>query len=130
MMRFATPALLALSGAGLVAVGGGTLFAPHAFFASNGAVLGTGPSLMSEIRAPGAFLLVSGLVASVAAMRLVIARPVLALVALIYGAFGIGRLVSIVLDGMPSASLVTAAALEVLVAATALALLLRIRKVA
>jgi len=120
MTRFLIPLFLVLSGAGLVAVGIGTLFTPHAFFASSGAILGTGASLMSEIRAPGGLLLASGIVALVAAVRGAMADAALMLVALIYGAFGAGRLVSMAIDGMPSAALNMAAALELLVTGVAL----------
>lgn len=47
MKRLAIPTLLVLSGIVLVYVGAGALVFPHAFFESNGASLGTAPSLMS-----------------------------------------------------------------------------------
>jgi len=55
---------IALGVAGITALGIGTVIvaAPHAFYASYGIALGPDPSLLSELRAPGAGLAAFGAV--------------------------------------------------------------------
>lgn len=117
-------ALLVVSGALLIVIGGAVLFEPHAFFASNGASLDGAPSLMSEVRAPGGLLLVSGVFVLWGGLRTSASWLGLLLSALVYGTYGVSRLVSIALDGMPSPSLLAAAGVELLLGLLALVVLL------
>jgi hypothetical protein len=55
-MKPLTSIFLTVSGLLLLAIGSTILFVPHAFYASDGIVLGNNPSLLSEIRAPGGLL--------------------------------------------------------------------------
>ncbi len=127
MMRLAIHAFLALSGVILLYVGCSTLVTPHAFFAASGAALGSEPSLMSEVRAPGGMLLVSGVIVALGAFRRDMAGLALGLTALIYATFGVSRLVSVALDGMPSEALVLALAIELGVGALAMAAFIHVR---
>ena len=89
----------------LLAIGGTILLIPHTFYASDGIMLGNNPSLLSEIRAPGGLLASSGLLILLGAFRSNLRSLSITLTALVYGAFGLSRLVGFALDGMPSSSL-------------------------
>ncbi|MEM6453058.1 MAG: DUF4345 domain-containing protein [Cyanobacteria bacterium P01_D01_bin.105] len=120
-----TAIFLFLSGLLLLAVGSAILLIPHVFYANDGILLGSDPSLLSEIRASG------GLLASGAVLILIGAvRPALRLLAmtisiLIYGSFGLSRLLGLAIDGMPSSSLLMATGVELTVAFIGLILLYR-----
>ncbi len=107
--------LLVVSGALLFVIGAAVLFSPRAFFAANGVTLGYDPSLLSEIRAPGGLLVGCAIVMLLGAFRSSITRQALFLAAMVYGSYGFSRLVGMAIDGMPSASLVGATAMELIV---------------
>lgn len=103
---------LACSGIVAIAVGGAALFAPVAFFASNGIDLGASVSLRSEVRAAGGMNLAVGVLIFVGA-RLERMRRVSAwFAATFYLAYAASRLLGLALDGVPSESLVVAGAVE------------------
>ncbi|MEM8640615.1 MAG: DUF4345 domain-containing protein [Cyanobacteria bacterium P01_G01_bin.54] len=120
MKRTITILFLALAGLLLLAIGGTILFVPHTFYASDGILLGNDPSLLSEIRAPGGLLAGSGLVILMGTFRLEQRSLAVTLTFLVYGMFGLSRLVSLALDGLPSNNLVMAMVIELGVAAIAL----------
>ncbi|MDZ8117446.1 DUF4345 domain-containing protein [Pontiella agarivorans] len=106
------PGYLILSGVMLLFIGCSILAVPDSFFAGNGIALGEDPSLRSEIRAPGAMLAGAALVILTGVFR-PSHRPVgLLLCVLVFGAFGIARLISMMLDGIPSQGIIIAAAIE------------------
>ncbi|HAE93298.1 DUF4345 domain-containing protein [Hyphomonas atlantica] len=123
-----TRILLAVSGTTGLAIGLAVLFQPHAFLASSGISLGTDASLLSEIRAPGGLLLLCSLVALGGAIRHNLMQTGLVFSALIYSTYGLSRLVSIVLDGMPSHSLQLATFIELAIGALSLFALLQHKK--
>ncbi|MEO0380767.1 MAG: DUF4345 domain-containing protein [Pseudomonadota bacterium] len=109
----------ALGLAGITSFGIGVfiLTAPHAFYASYGITLGSDASLLSELRAPGA-----GLAAFGGVMLAGIVRPALASAAVVsalsvFLAFPLGRVVGLIIDGAPSAGILGALVLEVIIAA-------------
>lgn len=113
---------IAIGVAGITAlgIGGFILSAPHLFYASYGIVLEHTDQL-SELRATASgltmlgFLMLGGLVREGL-------RPVSVATALtVFLGYPAGRLVSIALDGVPSAGILTAMGLELLVAALVLA---------
>lgn len=113
---------IALGLAGLTSLGIGAviLIAPHAFYASYGIPLGPDPSLLSELRAPGA-----GLAAFGAVMLAGMVRPALRQVAVvaaltIFFAFPAGRVMGLVADGLPSNGILGALVLELAIAALCL----------
>ena len=114
---------LTLAGLLLLAIGGAILLAPHAFHASNGIELGNNPTLLSEIRAPGGMLAATAVLALISVFRLSLRAFTTPLLVLVYGSFGLARLVSMVQDGMPADSIVGATVLELIVAAVGVALL-------
>jgi hypothetical protein len=115
MKRTGTRILLVISGLILVVVGTGVLFLPHGFYESNGTILGSEPSLLSEIRASGGLLFGCGIVVLIAAFRSSIRRQALALSALVFLAYGVARLAGMAIDGMPSTSLIVSTGIELLV---------------
>ena len=123
MKHIFSRAILAVSGAILIGIGGAVLFDPMSFAVSNGIVLENNPSLMSEVRAPGGLLLISGAIILMGAIRQQIMRIALALAALIYGTYGLSRLISMMFDGLPSTTLTQAAFLELALGAISLATL-------
>ena len=125
-MNHLTSCFLGFAALLLLAIGGTILLVPHAFYASDGIVLGNDPSLLSEIRAPGGLLAIGGLLVLTGAFRQNLRPIALMLTVLIYGSFGLSRLVSLSLDGMPSNSLLIATAIELVVAAIGLGILFRL----
>jgi len=123
MRQFLFRALAAIAGVILFGIGTALLFAPMSFAASNGIVLGSNPSLLSEVRAPGGMLLISGVIILLGAIRQHMLRLSLSLAALIYGSYGLSRIWSMMSDGMPSAPLTQAAMLELILGALSLAAL-------
>lgn len=118
---------LVISGLLLLVIGAAILLAPHAFHGSNGIALGDNPNLLSEIRAPGGLLAASGIIILIGGIRPLLRSQALQLTTLVYGSFGVARLMSIAMDGMPSDSIVGATVLEFVVASIGLALLLQTR---
>ena len=121
MKRLVPRAVLAIAGLLLLVVGASVLFNPVEFAATNGIVLPMIPSLLSEVRAPGGLLFVSGILAFVGVVQARSTQSGLALVALIYCSYGAARLLGVLLDGMPSAALVNALFIELSVGVACLA---------
>ena len=122
--RFAL-VFLSLSGLLLLAIGGAILLAPHAFHATNGIALGDDPSLLSEIRAPGGLLTASAVLILIGTFRRPQRSLATVLTVLVYGSFGLARLLGLALDGTPSSGLVGSTAIELIVAAIGLLIICR-----
>ena len=120
-----TLVFLSLSGLLLLAIGGAVLLAPHAFHATNGIALGDDPSLLSEIRAPGGLLTAAAVLILIGVFRRTLRSLAMVLTVLVYGSFGLARVLGMVLDGLPSSGLVGATAIELIVAAIGLLVLCR-----
>ena len=127
MKNTTTVIYLVISGLLLLAIGATILAVPHAFHGSNGIALGDNPNLLSEIRAPGGLLAASGVIILIGGFRPLLRSQAVQLTTLVYGSFGLARIVAMALDGMPSSSIVGAAVVEVVVAIVGLALLVRSR---
>jgi len=115
----ATRLFLALSGAIGAVIGLCVLFIPHAFFASNNVTLGVDPNLLSEIRAPGGTLLIAGAITIYGAIRTRFLRIALFIGAVLFSSYGVSRLVSLFLDGIPSSTLIGALMIELVFGAIA-----------
>ena len=122
-----TVTYLVIAGLLLLAIGGSILIAPHAFHGSNGITLGDNPNLLSEIRAPGGLLAGSGIVILTGAFRRQLRSWAVELTALVYGSFGVARLISMALDGVPSSLMMGATLLELIVAFLGFVILWRSR---
>lgn len=101
------------------------MFVPHFFYAANGIALGEDPSLLSEVRASGGLLAGSGLLILLGAVRVSLRGLATTLVVLVYGSFGLSRLLGLTLDGLPSSGVIGAIAIELVVAAIGLVVLYR-----
>lgn len=121
--------LLTVSGVILLLVGTATLLQPHAFFATEGITLGNDPGLLSEIRAPGGLLIGCAIAILLGAFRQSMTQTPLILSAIVYGSFGLSRLLSMGLDGLPSSSLIAAAVVELAIGGLCVVFLLRLKPV-
>ena len=124
MKRILPRVLLSAAGLLLLIIGSSVLFTPVSFATANGFELPTMPSALSEYRAPGGMLLVSGLIMLLGAVQSHLTRFGLMLAGLVYSSYGISRLVGVAMDGMPSVALIQAMAIELLVGSLCLATLL------
>ncbi len=108
---------LTLGAAGLTALGIGLAItlAPHGLYAGYGIDLGTDPTRLSELRAPGANLAALGALILVGALRPGMARLSATLGAVVFLAFAFGRMASIVLDGWPGEGILAAFAIELVI---------------
>ncbi len=107
---------LGISGVTALAIGTLITLAPHAFYASYGITLGQDLNLLNELRAPGAGLAVFGALMLSGVFRAAMAPIALSVALTVYLAFPAGRIVGIVMDGMPSGSVIGALAFEFIIA--------------
>jgi hypothetical protein len=109
--------LLATAGTIAVSFGAALATLPRSMHAANGVQLGDDPSLLSEVRAPGVALLAVGALLLVGAFRRRFTSAATIAGAVVYLAYGSGRLLSVALDGPPSLTLLAAGAFELLLGA-------------
>lgn len=125
-LRF-TRGLLLLSGLVAVAIAATILVAPQAFYASYDIDLGSNVDLVNELKAPAGALLVAGFLMLAGVVRTDLAPVSFGTAAAVYLSYGGSRLVSMLVDGVPNESLVSAAVVEILIGAVCLFGLTRIR---
>ncbi|MEV8632451.1 DUF4345 domain-containing protein [Streptosporangium sp. NPDC051023] len=121
-------AVLLVSGLVAIGIGGAILLAPVAFHEVNGIHL-DGSSLLSETRAPGGALLATGVLITLGAFvpRLTFTAAIAG--ALTYLSYGLSRVLSVAVDGVPASGLVLSAAVEMVIGlACALVLVRHIRQ--
>ena len=104
--------ILIISGLVIIIIGAAILFVPATFFATNGIMLGNDSSLLSEIRAPGGALLASGIFILAGAFVPRLTLTAVLLSALLYLSYGFSRILSMVVDGIPSEGILIAAVVE------------------
>ena len=126
--QFATRTILLLSGLIAVAIAGTILLAPDAFYAGYGIEVGGNATLANELKAPAGALLVAGLLMVAGVLRSSIAVLSLATATAVYLSYGLGRVLSIAVDGMPHSGMVIAAGIELVVGAICLVTLLHARR--
>ena len=107
--------LLIISGLTAISIGASILITPEQLHASYGTELGTNANLLSEIRAPGGALFVLGLMMWAGAYTKRFTFASTAIAAAVYLAYGLSRLVSIGVDGVPGTGLIVATAIELLI---------------
>ena len=109
---------IALGVAGITALGIGAsiLIAPYAFYASYGIVLAPNPSLLSELRAPGAGLAAFGAVMLAGIVKPALRQAAVVAALTIFVAFPAGRVLGLVADGIPSSGILGALILELVIA--------------
>jgi len=106
--------ILIISGLIASGIGAAILFSPVAFYAAYGIELGGNFSLLNEIRAPGGALLASGILIISGAFVDRLAFTAVVVSTLLYLSYGLSRVMSIAIDGMPTEGLVQAAVLEII----------------
>ena len=121
---------LGVSGLTAASIGVAILAAPHSFFASYGITVGNNASLLSELRAPGAGLAAFGVLMLLGIWRTAM-TPMSKVVALIvFLAFPAGRLIGLIVDGLPSGPIIGALVFELAVAALCIVAFCRRSKLA
>ena len=116
----ATRGLLFLSGLLAVGIAATILVAPDLFYASYGIELGSNVNLVNELKAPAGALLVAGFIMLAGVFQRDLAPISFGTAAAIYLSYGGSRLLSMLVDGVPNESLVSAALIEVLIGAVCL----------
>lgn len=119
---------LGLAGLLLVMIGGMVLFNPVEFKLGQGVDLGDDVSILNDVRASGALYLAIGLtlISGIFISRLTYTSTLLAIIG--YLSVGIGRVVSIVLDGMPVDGLFKATIAEFVIALIGLVIFLKYKE--
>ena len=107
--------ILFISGLIASAIGATILFSPGAFYASYGIALGDNVSLLNEIRASGGALLTTGLLIMSGAFVDKLAFTSVVVATLLYLSYGLSRVMSLAIDGMPVEGIVQAAVLEIVI---------------
>ena len=102
---------------GIVAIGIATtiLFAPDAFYAAYGIDLAGNTNLTNELKAPAGVLFVAGLLMLAGVFRAKWTTASLFTATAIYLPYGLSRILSIAVDGVPHDGLVGAAVFEIAV---------------
>ncbi len=115
---------------GWVAVLIGSLIAldPVSVLSSYGLQPELSAGLLSELRAPGGLLLVCGLLILSCALQPSKAKYGLMLSVIVYGGYGSVRLLAILLDGLPAVEIQLAAAIELVLCASAVVTLAKIKR--
>ncbi|MDW3648268.1 MAG: DUF4345 domain-containing protein [Bacteroidia bacterium] len=96
-------------------VGVGLLFFPISFQAQSEIILGDNISLLSDTRASGTVIVFASLLILLGIFRIAWTYISLLVSSLIFLSYGIGRILSLLLDGMPSQGLFVAMILELLI---------------
>lgn len=107
--------ILFISGLIASCIGAAILFMPVTFYAGSGITLGADISLLNDIRAMGAGLLALGslIIAGAFVAKLTFTSAVIS--TLVYLSYGLSRIMSIAIDGMPVDALVQAMVLEIII---------------
>ncbi|WP_281615006.1 DUF4345 domain-containing protein [Flammeovirga sp. SubArs3] len=114
--------LLFLSGIIGLYVGGSLVFFPEWLQVQSGIFLDNNPSHFSETRAPGTAILSASIFILVAVFKNEYRKLALGLTTLFFLSYGLGRLLSLFLDGMPAEGLFYAMIGEIAIGLSALIL--------
>lgn len=114
-----------LTGALLVSIGGALLASPIAFLAMSDVFIDSNPGLLSELVAPSGILGMTGAVMILGAIWRDYVDVALLIGAVVYGSYGLSRVISMMLHGLPTKPLITATIVELAVAAFLITLRLR-----
>jgi hypothetical protein len=125
---FVLKSVLFLSGLVAVLIGGFIVVAPEAFYAVYGIQFDGDVSLLNEVRATGgALLAIGGLITAGAFVtRLTFTSAVVAPV--LYLSYGLSRVLSVTVDGMPVGELTQAAVAEIVIGLVCVVVLLKYRQ--
>ena len=120
--------VLILSGLIASGIGGIIVLNPVAFYATYGIELAGNISLFNEIRAPGGALLASGILIMLGAFVEKLTFTSVVVSTLLYLSYGLSRILSIAVDGMPAEGLVQAAVLEIVIGLVCVFVLVKYRE--
>ncbi len=120
--------ILALSAIVAVAIAGTIILAPDLFYSGYGIEVGGNATLANELKAPAGALLVAGLFMAVGIFRADLAVVSLATATVVYLSYGVSRVVSIAVDGLPHSGMVSAAGIELVIGVICLLALLWVRR--
>ena len=120
------PALL-LSGLVAVGIAMTILLTPEVFYSTYGIEVAGNATLVNELKAPAGALLVAGLLMLAGVFSAQLTAISLTTAAVVYLAYGVSRILSMVIDGLPNSGMVSAAAIELGIGAMCLLVLLRVR---
>jgi len=109
-------------------IGGAILFNPVSFYAAHDIELAGNISLFNEIRAPGGALLTSGILIMLGAFVDKLTFTSVVVASLLYLSYGLSRILSIAIDGMPAEGLVQAAVFEIVVGLVCVFVLVKYRE--
>lgn len=112
--------ILVIAGLIAILVGGANLFVPVAFNATAGLDLGNDINLINEIKASGGGVLLIGIVILLGAFISRLAFTSTLLATILYLGYGFARMISMMVDGMPSDDFVQIAILEIFIGLVAL----------
>ncbi|MEZ5017216.1 MAG: DUF4345 domain-containing protein [Flavipsychrobacter sp.] len=121
-----TSLFLVIAGLIGLAVGVGLTFFPVSMQAQYDIIMQGNVSQLSEIRAPGLSILSISVIILIGAFRVRWRYIALLLSALVFLSYGVGRLLSLALDGIPAQGLMVAMLVELIIGLLAL---LALRKV-
>ena len=124
---FVTRGLLLACGLLATGIAATILVAPGPFYAGYGIDISANASLANELKAPAGTLLVAGLLVLVGVARFEFAATSLAVAAVVYLSYGMSRLLSFAIDGIPHTALVSAAILELALGVVCLLDFVRLR---
>lgn len=119
--------LLVVSGITGIGIGGALLLVPVAFEASAGILIRQDINLLSELRAPGGTLLAAGILIMLGAFNTSMTFISILLSSLFYLSYGISRVFSMLVDGIPNESLVIAAIIEIVIGSLSLLVFINLR---
>lgn len=122
-----TTLFLLFSGSIGIIIGTSLLFNPIDFEASADIPIANNINLLSEIRSSGGTLLAAGIVMLWGAFSLKVTQTALIISSLFYLAYGIARSISMVIDGIPSSSLVSVTIAELIIGTLSVLLLQNFR---
>jgi hypothetical protein len=120
--------ILFVSGAIGMIVGFASLVIPVAFHASAGITLGDSINLLSEMRAAGGALFAGSALVLLGVFLPQLTFTASVVASLLYGSYGLSRLLAIALDGMPSAEILQITGFELVFALLNLFALLKYKK--
>lgn len=120
--------ILLISGLLLIVAGTGTLFFPVQFTGRNGIDLAGQVSLFNDIRGMGGMMLGSGIAIALGAFVRKLAFTSIVISIVIFLSFGLARTISILLDGMPTDTLVKATVLESIIGLVGVFALVKFRE--
>ena len=108
-------AVLFIAGLTAAGVGMAILFTPVAFNATAGVILGDNVNLLNETRASGGALLASSVLVLCGVFIARLAFTAALVSTFLYGGYGLSRLLSMLLDGVPDIGLIQVTIFELVI---------------